>query len=66
MADDELGLFFENLPTWGALPVPPDLRSDRVKAILSAGLTTPASLSASDIRELSASVLHHLVTFRCT
>ena len=66
MKNGELDTFFENLPRWGSLPVPPDVRSDRIKAILSAGLTRPATLSAQEVRELSASVLHHLVTFRST
>ena len=64
--DDELGTFFDNLPRWGSLPVPPDLNSTKIKAVLSLGLTQPSALTSSDIQELSASVVHHLVTSRCT
>ena len=66
MAGDELDSFFEGLPIWGSLPVPPDIRSDRIRAILSASLTRPGTVSLADIRELAASVVHHLVTARCT
>ena len=65
MADNDLEIFFKGLPIWGDLPIPPDLRSDRIKSILSLGLTKPTALTPSDVQELSASVVHHLVTFRC-
>lgn len=58
----------EKPPNWLAVslgkqesPQPPDLGSDRVKDLVGRALLTPGAMTPSEVQELAASVISHLV-----